>query len=207
MAALAQSDQTLRFGTQQQKLQMFAKLAQDYQIPIQDMLVQGEDGKVYLNQQYQTQQQPAQQPGTLTRQEADQMFNDKLTRMQWASAIQNFATAKDDKGNPKYPHFKEERVRRDMDGLLRAGLAPDLQTAYDKATRMHDDIWQAEQAAKQAAAQKAQLEAQAKQVAKAKATAASVRSATPSGEAGAKPKGIRASIEAAVDAHSEAGRV
>ena len=205
VAALAQSDQTLRFGTQQQKLQMFAKLAQDYQIPIQEMLVQGDDGKVYFNQQYFAPQQPSQQPGTLTRQEAEKLFNEKLSQMQWVSAIQNFAAAKDEKGNPQYPHF--ERVRQDMDGILRAGLAKDLPTAYDKAIRMHDDIWQAEQAAKQAAAQKAQQEAQAKQVAKAKATATSVRTATPSGETAAKPKGIRASLEAAIDARAEAGRV
>jgi len=203
ITALAQADQVLRFGTPQQKLQAFAKFAQDYQIPIHEMLVQGEDGKVYVNQQY-TQPQQSQQPQLGPediRREVQGTIQDLYLRQQ----VQEFLSAKDDKGNPKYPHI--ERVRQDMDGILRAELAQDLPTAYEKAIRMHDDIWQAEQAAKQAAAQKAQQEAQARQVAKAKATATSVRSATPSGESAAKPKGIRASLEAAVEARSGGGRV
>lgn len=203
VAALAQSDQTLRFGTQQQKLQTFARLVQDYQIPIHEMLVQGEDGKVYFNQQYfapQQSHQPQPQQG-LTKDDVASM----LAHERWVTAIQNFQVAKDEKGNPKYPHF--ERVRQDMDGLLRAGLAKDLESAYDKAIRMHDDIWQAEQAAKQAAAQKAQQEAQAKQVAKAKAAAISPKTATPGAEGAKATKGIRASVEAAIDAHSQPGRV
>ena len=94
-----------------------------------------------------------------------------------------------------------------MAQLLEANIAHDLADAYPKAIRMHDDIWQAEQAAKTAAAQKLSQEAQAKQVAKAKAAVASPRTATPSDEAHPKAKGIRASLEAAVDAHSEGGRV
>jgi len=148
--------------------------------------------------------QQAQQSG-LSRADAEMLFQEKLANLQIVSAIQNFIAAKDDKGNPKYPHF--ETVRQDMDGLLRAGLAKDLESAYSKALRMHDDIWEAEVAAKHAASQKAQQEAQAKQVAKAKAAAISPKTATPGAEGAKATKGIRASIEAAVDAHSVSGRV
>lgn len=203
--ALAKSDQTLRFGTQQQKLQTFARLATDYQIPLHEMLVQGEDGKIYFNQQYFQPQTQAQQPQGFSRDDADKLFQERLAQMQWVNAIQAFQAAKDDKGNPKYPHF--ETVKQTMDGLLRAKLAPDLETAYSKSLRMHDDIWEAEQKSKQDAAQKAQQEAQAKQVAKAKAAATSVKSATPMADGAKATKGIRSSVESAVDAHSGGGRV
>lgn len=203
---LAKTDQSLRYGTPQQKLQTFARLATDYQIPIHEMLVQGEDGKVYFNQQYfQTQTQQPQQGGGLTKEEVQKMLQEQASNTQWMTAIQNFVAAKDDKGNPKHPHF--DTVKQTMDGLLRSKLAPDLETAYSKALRMHDDIWEAEQKSKQDAAQKAHQEAQAKQVAKAKAAAVSTRTTTPGAESAKATKGIRSALEAAVDAHSEGGRV
>ena len=202
--ALFRNDQTLRFGTQQQKLQTFAKLVTDYQIPLTEMLVQGEDGKVYFNQQYfQPQQQQASQG--LSQADVERMFAERMARFQVDTAVQQFQAAKDKDGNPLYPHF--DTVRQTMDGLLRSGLAQDLPTAYAKSLRMHDDIWEAEQQAKQAAAQKAIQEKQAREVAKAKATATSTRTETPAGETGAKPKGIRSAVEAAIDARTAGGRV
>ena len=203
--ALAKSDQTLRFGTQQQKLSTFARLAQDYQIPIHEMLVQGEDGKVYFNQQYFSTPAQSQQPQGFSREEAEKMFNERLAQMQINSAVAAFQSAKDDKGNPKYPHF--EAVKQTMDGLLRARLAQDLEDAYRKSLPMHNDIWEAEQKSKQDAAQKAQQEAQAKQVAKAKAAAISTKTATPMAEGAKATKGIRSALESAVDAHAGGGRV
>ncbi len=207
VSSLMQVDQTLRFAQAQDKLKLFAKLATDYQIPLHEMLVQGEDGKVYFNQQYfQPQQQQAQQAGTLTREEALKLFQEQSAHQQWVTAIKNFQEAKDDKGNPKYPHF--ETVRLTMDRLLKSGEATDLPTAYTKAVRLNDDIWEAEQAAKTAAALSATQRVQQAQVGKAKATAVSPRTATPSAEAGTgKAKGIRANLESAFDAHSQPGRV
>ena len=201
--SLARADQTLRFGAPQEKLKFFAKLATDYQIPIHEMLVQGEDGKVYFNQQY-FQPQQTQQPQGLTPDQVKQMVQEEASNRYWAEQIKNFTEAKDDKGNPLHPHF--ETVKQTMDGLLRAKLATDLKSAYDKALRMHDDIWQQEQAAKQAAATKAAEEARAKQTAKAKSTAVSVKSATPASEATPKGKGIREHLERALESH-ETGRV
>jgi hypothetical protein len=203
---LLSADQTLRYGQPQDKLKLFAKLATDYQIPLHEMLVQGEDGKVYFNQQYFQPQQTQQAPTGLTKEDAEKLFQEKMAHMQWTNAIQAFVAAKDDKGNPKYPHF--ETVRQTMDRLLKSGEATDLPTAYTKAVRLNDDIWEAEQKAKQDSAANAQQKVQQAQVGKAKATAVSPRTATPSADTGTgKAKGIRASIEAAVDAHAGGGRV
>ena len=202
--ALFKNDQALRFGTQQQKLQTFAKLATEYQIPIHEMLVQGEDGKVYINQQY-FQPQTQQAPQGLSQADVERMFSERMARFQVDTAVQQFQAAKDKDGNPLYPHF--DTVRQTMDGLLRSGLAQDLQGAYAKSLRMHDDIWEAEQQAKQAAAQKAAQETQARQVAKAKAAAVSPKTDTPSGDATKATKGIRSAVEAAIDARTASGRV
>jgi hypothetical protein len=72
---------------------------------------------------------------------------------------------------------------------------------------MHDDIWTQEQATKQAALQTAAQAVQAKQVSKAKAAAVSPKTATPGAGTTQTTKGIRAALEAAVEAHSEGGRV
>ena len=94
-----------------------------------------------------------------------------------------------------------------MAQLLESGIAQDLKSAYDKAIRMHDDIWEKEQAAKQAASQQATQAAQAKQVAQAKAAAVSPRTTTPGAGTVSSAKGIRAAVEASVEAHSGGGRV
>jgi len=78
----------------------------------------------------------------------------------------------------KFPHF--DVVREEMAQLLELGKAPDLETAYKKAVRMNDDVWELEQerllnTAKQQASK-------AQQVAKAKAAAVSPKSVTPSGK-------------------------
>ena len=78
----------------------------------------------------------------------------------------------------KFPHF--DVVREEMAQLLELGKAPDLETAYKKAVRMNDDVWELEQerllnSAKQQASK-------AQQVAKAKAAAVSPKSVTPSGK-------------------------
>jgi hypothetical protein len=78
----------------------------------------------------------------------------------------------------KFPHF--DVVREEMAQLLELGKAQDLETAYKKAVRMNDDVWELEQerllnTAKQQASK-------AQQVAKAKAAAVSPKSVTPSGK-------------------------
>jgi len=193
---MGQAHHSLVFGTPQQKLQMFTKLAQDYQVPIQalyDPAIQQQ----FLMQQ--TLQPQAPQPDVRS------LVQEQLTEVFAKHDLEEFQAAKDVSGNPLYPHY--EKVRNTMAQLLEAGVAENLKDAYPKAIRMHDDIWEAEQAAKHAASEKARLEEQAKQVAKAKAAAVSTRTATPSGETVKATKGIRSAIESAVEAHAPGGRV
>ena len=54
--------------------------------------------------------------------------------------IVNFREAKDDKGEPKYPHF--ETLRLEMSEILQKGMAKSLEDAYEKAIRLNDDLHQ-----------------------------------------------------------------
>jgi hypothetical protein len=78
----------------------------------------------------------------------------------------------------KYPHF--DVVREEMAQLLELGKAQDLETAYKKAVRMNDDVWELEQERLLSTAK--QQASKAQQVAKAKAAAVSPKSVTPSGK-------------------------
>ena len=78
----------------------------------------------------------------------------------------------------KFPHF--DVVREEMAQLLELGKAQDLETAYKKAVRMNDDVWEIEQDRLLKDAKQSSIKAQ--QVAKAKAAAVSPKSTTPSGK-------------------------
>ena len=198
---LGRAHHALATGDGQTKLQMFAKLAQDYGVPLQ-ALYDANFAQQFVQQtiqQPQQQQRPAPQQAdvvTLVRQE----LNAARTQEQ----IEQFEAAKDAAGQPLYPHFST--VKGDMALLLDAGKAQDLKSAYSMALRLHDDLFAAEQAAKQKADEAARLEASRKAVAAAKGSAVSVKSATPA-SAGATPrKGIRGTLEDAFDQHMT-GRV
>ncbi len=187
----------LVFGSPQQKLQMFAKLAQDYQVPIQALYDPNAQQQFLMQQQLQPPAPP---------QDVKALVQEQLTEVFAKNDLEQFQTSKDASGHPLYPHY--ETVRNTMAQLLEANLASDLKSAYDKAIRMHDDIWQAEQAKTQAASQKTVQVAQARQVAQAKAAAVSPRTATPGAGVVQAAKGIRAAVESAVEAHaSDGGRV
>ena len=198
---LGRAHHTLAMGDGQSKLQMFAKLAQDYGVPLQ-ALYDPNFAQQYVQQTIQQtvqQQKPAPQQAdvaTLVRQE--------ISAARTQQSIEDFEAAKDTAGNPLYPHFST--VKSDMALLLDAGKAQDLKSAYTMSLRLHDDLFAAEQEAKGKASEAARLEAQRKAVAAAKGSAVSVRSATPASAGAAPKKGIRATIEAAFDEHM-AGRV
>lgn len=197
---MGRAHHTLVFGAPQQKLQMFAQLAQSYGVPIQALYDQ-QAQQQFLMQQTIAPQPQAQQANPV--EVFERMFAEKSASQE----LKEFESATSADGKPLYPHF--ETVRDDMALLLESGKAQNLKDAYAISLRLHDDIWEAEQKAKQAAAQKAQQEQQVRQVAKAKATATSPRTATPSETAGGQtqPKGIRSAVEQAVAAHSGGGRV
>jgi cell division protein ZapA (FtsZ GTPase activity inhibitor) len=110
--------------------------------------------KSQLNQNQQAQQAQVQQ----------QIFNE----------ITAFENAKDETGNPKYPHFPQ--VREAMGKLVASGMANDLDSAYLMAINVNPELSQQVQKTSQEQARK---EAEAKKkaaAAKAKKAASGVRS-------------------------------
>lgn len=196
---LGRAHHNLATGDAPTRIQIFTKLAQDYNVPLQ-ALYDPNFAQQFVQQQFtQPRQQPAPQQAdvaTLVRQE--------LSAARTQDAIEQFEAAKDAAGQPMYPHF--QTVKADMALLLDAGKAQDLKSAYSMALRLHDDLWAAEQAAKGKADEAARLEASRKAVAVAKGSAVSVKSATPASAGAAPKKGIRAQLEEAYDAVAS-GRV
>lgn len=185
-----------------------AKLVTDYQIPVHEMLVQGEDGKVYFNQKY---FQPAQQQqqSAFSQLDVDKLLEQKLAQRDLRTMVQSFVAEKDASGNPKHPHFDE--VKQTMDGLLRAGLAKDLPNAYQAALGMpqHSQLLEAQrqQQRETEAKEKARLTQEATE--RAKRNNVSPRTQTPTAlvQDDKSRKGLRANLEEAYDAHVGASRV
>jgi hypothetical protein len=65
--------------------------------------------------------------------------NLQSARQQTENQITNFAEAKDDNGNLKYPHFSQLRVK--MGNLIDAGEAKGLEDAYAKSVRLDDELY------------------------------------------------------------------
>jgi hypothetical protein len=108
------------------------------------------------------------------------------------SRVQNFAAAKDDKGQPLHPFFDE--ASGEILALMKASPGMDLETAYAKAVRMNDGVWEKMQAQKTlAATQAAEAERKAKID---KAKRASVGGKTPGTNGTAKPNSLRDELEA-----------
>lgn len=160
---LGRAHQTLAKGSIQERIQMFQKLAQDYQVPL-SAFSQQQDGGVdpLVGQLMQQIQSLSGQVNTVA------SWRDQQEQQQLQGMLSPFSDVE------KYPHY--EQVRLTMAQLLESGVAQDLDTAYKKAVRLDDDAWKSEQnrTAQASAAQQA--------VAKAKAKAVSVKSTTPSGQ-------------------------
>ena len=172
ISALARADQMLTHAPYEQKVQMFQRLAQDYginlggQIQPQDQLMQ----QLYtVNQEVATIKQKYEQ------EENSRLYNE----------IEKVRS-----NSEKFPHFDE--VREDMAQLLENGIAKDLETAYTKAIRLNEEVWQKEQErlVKTASSQREKQ----MQVSKAKAKAVSPRSVTPTSQVATSDKKDRKSI-------------
>jgi hypothetical protein len=151
-----------------QKIQVFQRLAQDYGIQLNNegQFVQPQVDaytQQLMSQLNQVNQEVSNIKGRFA-QEENQRLMSEIEKVR--SNVE------------KFPHF--DVVREEMAQLLELGKAQDLETAYKKAVRMNDDVWELEQerllnTAKQQASK-------AQQVAKAKAAAVSPKSVTPSGK-------------------------
>jgi hypothetical protein len=167
---LGRAHMTLTSAPYEERVKLFHRLAQDYGIQLNQ-----EQG------QYPQQQQPA-DPYTQQLLQQLQYVNQEVSTIKGRyeqeennRLMSEISQVAQDVKN--YPHFEE--VREQMAQLLERGLATDLKTAYMKAVRLEDSVWEKEQ---QRMLQQSQLQSNKKQqVARAKSTAVSPRSVTPNG--------------------------
>lgn len=181
--SLGTAHQTLVYGTPDQKLQMFAQLANDYGVDLNGLtggqgispqfsMIANELSQI-KNQWQQFQSQQEQQEQAQLKSEIDVFSKDK-------------------------PYFED--VRETMAGLLQNNMASDLQTAYDKAIRLHDDIWQKIQSEQ---IKSSQTEQKSK-IAAVKAKAISPKSSSPTANMsiGGKGNNLRDQLASIVDTFS-----
>lgn len=178
---LAEAHRSIRNAPPEGRIAIFQKLAQEYGVPLQSI----QTGQVDPLMQYLS---PLQQEIAQLRAEqnsfVEQQRNQEQTAMQ--TEIENFAAT--------HEHF--EAVRADMSGLLQHGMAPNLQSAYDKAVGMNG------LAATQSQPNNAAI------VSKARATAISPKSATPSAvTAPSGKKDVRSILEETVEQFLGGARV
>ena len=172
-------------GTPQQKMAIFQQLANDYGVNLGSLGGYENTGYDQFSQLAQELNQIKNQWGSFQAQQ------EAMEQTQLRSEIDSFKADK--------PYFEE--VREVMAGLLQSGMADDLQSAYDKAIRLNDDVFQkvnAEQAHKSEAAQR-------EKVAQAKAKVLSPKSTTPTASTtsgGKSANSAREAILAAFDTHS-----
>lgn len=108
------------------------------------------------------QQEMQQMRGYFQQQQAQQQQAQQASVLQEISA---FETAKDDTGQPLYPHFRE--CFDDMLQLVEMGRAQDLKSAYELATRYNPAIQEKTMAQRIEAAQKKAIEEAAARTAEA----------------------------------------
>jgi len=166
----------------QQKVELFNKLAQDYGIDL-NLAHSGENTTQYQDPQAFALRQQIDQLNQQVQQVAS--WREQQEQNVLMNEIQRFSSDVD-----KHPHF--EAVREQMAQLLENGLANDLETAYAKAVRLNDEVWQTEQ--NRLLQQATNQASQAQRVAKAKAAAVSPKSVTPNVSAQATDKKDRRSI-------------
>jgi hypothetical protein len=183
-------------GNPLQKLQLFAKLANDYQVPLQALLDPQFAQQWQQQQNFQQQQEPQETP--------EQAARRVYSEMEAQRGVAEFGSRKDAAGNPMYPHY--EAVRPKMAQLLDAGLASDLEGAYNDAVKLDDELFQSIQAEKAKAEEAKRLEDQRKAVQAAKSNVISPKSSTPASGGTSAQKGLRSTIESAFDQHT-GGRV
>jgi hypothetical protein len=205
---LGNAHRTLALGSPDQKLQMFVKLATDYGVPLQALLPQqGPDGQpmrpqvdpqtAHLLQTVSALQNRLQSFETITQQQEQTRLQNEIKQFQASVDPDTFEAAK--------PIMAQ---------LLQSGMAPDLKTAFEKAIRVDDTLWQRQQAAEQArqaeTAKQAQAEAERQRlavIAQKKAAASSPKSSSPTGNtaAGGGKQDRRATLSEAFD-NATAGR-
>jgi len=184
ISQLGNAHAKLVMGSPEQKLETFAQLANDYGVNLGQLT--GQSG---YDPQF---SQLAQELNQIKNQWSS--FQSQQEMMEQTQLQSEIASFKDDK-----PYFEE--VRETMAGLLQNGMANDLQSAYDKAIRLNDDVFQRVQSQQTGKSEAAQRE----KVAAAKAKVLSPKSSTPTASAsngGKSASSAREAIMQAMEAHS-----
>lgn len=193
---LGRAHMTLTNAPYEERVKLFHRLAADYGIQLNQ-----EQG------QYPQQQQQAVDPYTQQLLQQLQYVNQEVSTIKGRyeqeennRLMSEISQVAQDVKN--YPHFEE--VREQMAQLLERGLATDLKTAYTKAVRLEDSVWEKEQ---QRMLQQSQTQSNKRQqVARAKAIAVSPRSVTPNGVVASSDKKDRRSMLDELVSSSMGGR-
>ena len=170
-------------GTPDQKMQLCALIANDYGIDLN-----GLTGGQSVSPQFSMIAQELSQIKNQWQQFQSQQ--EQQEQAQLKSEIDSFSKDK--------PYFDD--VRETMAGLLQNNMASDLNTAYDKAIRLHDDIWQKIQSEQ---VKSSQTEQKSK-IAAVKAKAISPKSSSPTANVslGGKGNNLRDQLASIVDTFS-----
>ena len=186
---LGNAHKTLALGSPEEKIQMFAKLANDYGVPLQALTGQGYDPQfsAIANELNQLKNQWTSFQSQREQQETNQIMG----------LIENFGTE-----NPLLDKVSDEVIGLLQSGFIK-GATPEerLQNAYEKAIRLNDEAWQEHQAKAQQAKAQADAEARQKMVAEKKAKAVSPKSSSPTGimSNGNGKKGLRDILAEQID--------
>lgn len=186
---LGNAHKMLALGTPEEKVQMFAKLANEYGVPLQALTGQGYDPQFssIANELNQLKNQWSQFQTQREQQETQQIMG----------VIEGFA-----QNNPLL-----EKVQDEVIGLLQSGFVtgatPEerLQNAFEKAIRLNDEAWQEHQSKVQQAKAAAEAEQRQKLIAEKKAKAVSPRSSSPTGimNTGSGKKDLRSILAEQID--------
>lgn len=179
--------QRLVRGSPEQKIQTLQWLANNYGVSL-GAIQTGQVDPIMSHLQP-LQDELRQVKGQLTSWQEQQQQREMASLQQ---DVQKFAS------DPKNVHY--EAVRETMAELLQSGVAKDLQSAYDKAVRLNDDVWQSEQLRLQNERAEQQKAEQAAKVNKARSSAVSVRSSTPGVMSGAGNSDLRSVLSDAFEA-------
>lgn len=170
----------LRQGTPQQKVQALMSVAQQFGVPLQN-LIQQPQGNIVPHPAIETLQQ------RLDRIERDNQAKENQRQQQEQQALQSEIEAFS--SDPKHIHF--ETVKAHMGALLQGGLAKDLQDAYDQACHAHPEIRASLTAVDLAAAEEKRI---ADQKAKAEAARKAAGSVTGGPGAATPPANVNGSV-------------
>lgn len=149
----ANIDRTLRQGTFDQKVQVFAEIAKLAGIPWSPDLLTLDADVDQLRMQHDRQAHVAQANAETNRLKAEL---EELRAAQLQSQITAFASAANPDGTPRHPHF--ETVKASMGALLNSGAANTLEDAYALAVKPITAAIEAERARLSSETQRRQTE-------------------------------------------------